>query len=186
MVGRSRARCRDHATSRVRRDGERAAFPRVAPEIEGYSAGLGARVRGSVAHRWIFQMSDVPFTLLFESEENLLMQWEWPLVTAEITFLRRDEGGRLTAPMSGTALRYMPHTVLQDRSVRKALIDADRVVRELYHGVAFVEGPPEFRLLLMYDPHDPYSDVLPGATFTVREGAKVVAHGIVKERVDPA
>jgi hypothetical protein len=87
----------------------------------------------------------------------------------------------------------MPHIVVQDRAVRTAVVDADRVIRELYQGVGFVEGPAEFelgdtaefRLLLMYYPKNPYTDVRPGATFTVREGAKIVAHGVVKKRVDP-
>ncbi len=115
-----------------------------------------------------------------------------PLITAEITFLRTDEGGRVQAPTFNTDARYMPHVVVQSRDVRAAVVSADRVINEPYQGVRFVEGPSDFRLgqtarfvlELMYCPEHPYADVQPGATFTVREGAKVVAHGVVLSRTD--
>jgi len=83
---------------------------------------------------------------------------------------------------------------VQGRDVRKASVDADGQNRESYQGVAFVEGPVGFRLgdtarfvlELMYYPEHRYEDVRPGATFTVREGGKIVAHGIVVNRNDPA
>ncbi len=37
-------------------------------------------------------------------------------------------------------------------------------------------------LILMYAPSDIYSNVVPGATFTLREGGKVVGHGEIKNR----
>ena len=43
-----------------------------------------------------------------------------------------------------------------------------------------------FVLELMYHPDLPYSDVQPGATFTVREGGRIVGHGVVLSRTEPA
>ena len=116
-----------------------------------------------------------------------------PFVNAEITFLRTDEGGRMRAPVFNVRSRYMPHIVVQSREVRHAVVDADRFCREPYLGVAFVEGPSEFRLgetasfvlELVYHPDVRYDDVRAGATFTVREGPKIVAHGVVLSRNDP-
>jgi hypothetical protein len=122
------------------------------------------------------------------------MEFEsFPIITAEITFLRTEEGGRSTPPIFSDSTRYMPHIVIQDRFVRKAVIGADRVIREAYQGVAFIDGPNDlqlgksgqFRLVLMYYPNNQYASVQSGATFTVREGAKIVAHGVVVDRADP-
>jgi hypothetical protein len=61
-------------------------------------------------------------------------------------------------------------------------MDGDRML-----GVAFVDGPHvplvgvEMRvaMTLMYYPHPMYEDLEPGVTFTVREGAQIVAYGTV-------
>lgn len=37
---------------------------------------------------------------------------------------------------------------------------------------------------LMYHPRVDYSEVASGAEFTVREGGKIVAHGMIKSRED--
>ena len=116
-----------------------------------------------------------------------------PLINAEVTFLRTDEGGRVQATVFNEPSRYMPHVVIQDRGVRKPVIGTDGVIHEPYQPVAFASGPVDFRLgdtarfliELMYYPQHPYDDVLPGATFTLREGARIVAHGVVLNRHDP-
>jgi hypothetical protein len=121
------------------------------------------------------------------------MLFDRPHITAEVTFLRTEEGGRVQAPTFPARGRYMPHIVVQGRGVRRAVIDADRTSREPYQGVAFLEGPSGYRLgesacfvlELMYYPNHRYIDVQPGATFTVREGPKIVAHGVVLTRTDP-
>ena len=100
----------------------------------------------------------------------------------------------MTAPTFTGPGSYMPHIVVQGRDVRRAVIEHDRDLREPYQGVRFAAGPGNFRLgdtaefvlELMYYPELPYLDVQPGATFTVREGRKVVAHGVVLTRIDPA
>ena len=88
----------------------------------------------------------------------------------------------------------MPHVVIQSRDVRRSVRDPDGIDREPYQGVAFLEGPPNyvagdaghFVLELMYYPDVSYADVQPGATFTVREGGKIVGHGVVLSRTEPA
>lgn len=70
------------------------------------------------------------------------------------------------------AMGYMAHLVVKDGSE--------------YLGVKFVDGEPVFgkpgifRLFLMYEGVD-YSPLIPGVEITVREGAKIVAHGRVLE-----
>ncbi len=117
-----------------------------------------------------------------------------PKIHAEITFLREDEGGRKFLPIMGIEAKYRPHLVIQERTVRKVLVDSDRVIREEYLGVQFNNEIKELGLLadewtrryelsLMYHPRVDYSAVIPGATFTVREGGKIVGHGIVLRRL---
>jgi hypothetical protein len=88
----------------------------------------------------------------------------------------------------------MPHIVVQPREVRKAVVDGKGVGTELYEGVEFIERPAYYRVGtpgvfvfdLMYFPGHQYTSVQPGATFTVREGLRIVAHGLVKVRANPA
>jgi len=114
-----------------------------------------------------------------------------PRITADIVFLRPEEGGRVVVPLFNlTSSPYMPHIVIQDRAIRSATVGPNGTGDELYQGIAFVKGPQNYRpgesgrfeMELMYFPNMPYDDVQSGATFTVREGAKIVAHGVVLER----
>ncbi len=99
-------------------------------------------------------------------------------ITAELTFLPRSQGGRISLPrLPWTAAyggAYMPHLVAEN--------DTE------YLGVRFVCGPQPvvgepavFELELMYPGVD-YSSLQPGVTVTVREGGRVVARGRVLER----
>jgi hypothetical protein len=112
-----------------------------------------------------------------------------PLVECAVTFLTPDQGGRRT-PFAPDALRgnhYRPHIVVGDPSQRHALIDDRGSSAEEYIGVAFSDGPtqPELGaemrvvLTLMYFPHQMYDRLIPGTTFTMREGSTVVAYGHV-------
>lgn len=115
-----------------------------------------------------------------------------PTITAEIVFLAPEDGGRVQLPEFGLSSRYMPHLVVQSRDIRRSVVDADGVGREDYLGVAFVAGPlqfqfgesAEFELQLMYHPSAAYEALQVGATFTVREGGRVVAYGEVLSRSD--
>jgi hypothetical protein len=109
---------------------------------------------------------------------------ERPQIEAEIVFLPPAEGGRRTLPEVG----YAPHLVLQDREVRAAELNAIYMlgVRVLALPSDLALGEPgRLALELMYYPGVDYSRVVPGETFTVREGPRVVAHGVVLGRQDP-
>jgi translation elongation factor EF-Tu-like GTPase len=115
-----------------------------------------------------------------------------PRVTVDVVFLEQQEGGRQLPPDVGQSGLYRPHIVLQHRSVRGVISNERNVPTEGYLGVAFVEGPTSVRigetvrctLELCYFPNVPYAQVGAGATFTIREGASVVGHGVVIERTD--
>lgn len=86
--------------------------------------------------------------------------------------------------------RYMPHIVIQSSDVRAPkAIDGNMIVDD-YLGVRFLSGPeepiPEQRLEcemeLMYHPSVDYDAAREGATFTVREGGKVIGFGVVTSR----
>jgi hypothetical protein len=115
-------------------------------------------------------------------------------IGAEIVILSSDEGGRAT-PLLPAAYRgqYRPQIVLQPRDTRQAKIelrDGMRHVVDEYLGVAFWSGPDPIpisqpftaTLFLMYPEHPAYGPVVPGAEFTLREGAKIVGHGRVLKR----
>ncbi len=79
---------------------------------------------------------------------------------------------------------------MQSPDIRHAVVDDDGLGREPYLGVCFLAAPQDVRpgvlvtvtLGLMYHPHVDYSEVLPGATFTIREGGRVVGYGQVIDR----
>src|SRR5271169_2233053 len=89
-----------------------------------------------------------------------------------------------------TGLQYRPHIVIGDRHQSKAIIGPDRVIAEEYLGVGFTAGPAEVpvgkevqvEMMLAYWPNLEYVRAVPGATFTVREGPRVVAHGTITGR----
>jgi hypothetical protein len=72
--------------------------------------------------------------------------------------------------------------------------DGMRHITDEYLGVAFWSGPEQIpvstpftlTMLLMYAPHPAYDRVVPGAEFTIREGAKIVGHGRVLRRATDA
>ena len=114
---------------------------------------------------------------------------KWPHLHLEITFLSTSEGGRdKPPPQIGRAPgKYRPHIVIGDPKQRKAIIVGNEI-RETYLGVIFVSGPDEVRVgepieaeaELMYYPQTEHEAVVPGATFTIREGARIVGYGRVR------
>ena len=116
-----------------------------------------------------------------------------PRLTAEVVFFGREHGGRLHPPTFSPSHPYMPHIVVQDRSIRQAATVGNALM-DAYKGVAFTEPPVNLQagtsgvsgLVLMYYPEVDYADVQPGTTITIREGGKVVGHGVVLTRADPA
>ena len=112
---------------------------------------------------------------------------EMPRIEAEVTFLPECEGGRKEPPQLLSGGQYRAHLVVGDPNQRKAAIIGNES-QETYLGVAFVSGPSNIEsgksfpaeLVLMYWPHPMYESLVPGVTFTMREGARIVGYGRVK------
>ena len=83
--------------------------------------------------------------------------------------------------------RYMPHIVLGDPSQREAVIGPKNTIAERYLGVVVSDAPDELvpgesvevALQLMYWPEEQYEGVVPGATFTLREGPTIIGFGTI-------
>ncbi len=115
---------------------------------------------------------------------------KWPHLQLEVTFLSTSEGGRDTPPpqIGRAPGKYRPHIVIGDPNQRKAIVVGNEI-RETYLGVIFVSGPDVVRVgepieaeaVLMYYPLPEHAAVVAGATFTVREGARIVAYGRVND-----
>ena len=105
-----------------------------------------------------------------------------PVVEARVTLLPELSHGRRLL----TNGQYRPHIVIGPQSQRAAIRDGNRMT-ENYLGVVFIGGPEqmepgdtaEAKLALMYFPEEPYADVQPGATFTIREGPLIVGYGVI-------
>lgn len=108
-----------------------------------------------------------------------------PAIEAEVTLLKTEEGGR-TAPLRlepGSPF-YMPHLVIGDPKQKSA---SGKLL-----GVAFRRAPLKLapgdtatvRMDLMYHPQVDYRELVPGVSFTVREGPRIVGHGRVIKRED--
>jgi hypothetical protein len=110
-----------------------------------------------------------------------------PRITAQITFLPPSEGGRENLPTDFSAGRYCPHVVVGDPNQRKGVF-VNNVAQEKYLGVAFVGAPSNVlagepvvvELALMYWPNVSYDSLVPGATFTLREGPHIIGFGTVQ------
>lgn len=80
----------------------------------------------------------------------------------------------------------MPHVVVGDPRQREAKISGNTIT-EHYLGVLVADAPDEIppggtaevTLRLMYWPGETYEQLLPGATFTVREGPTIIGFGRV-------
>jgi hypothetical protein len=117
------------------------------------------------------------------------MQPRVQLVKASVTLLPELEHGR---QISGNL--YRPHIVIGPTSQRQAKIAEGNRLIESYLGIQFCAEPSELkpgvttaaRFILMYfhDAPDLYRSVVPGATFTIREGPKIVGYGTVEARSD--
>jgi len=87
----------------------------------------------------------------------------------------------------------MPHIVVGDPSWREAQIGAGNLFTEHYLGVCVKDAADELSpgltsdvtLVLMYWPNEKYEDVVPGATFTLREGPHIVGFGRVVSEQNP-
>lgn len=136
-------------------------------------------------------MADVP-RLAFAPMIDVEAQ---PRIVAEIVMLSSAEGGRTRGITIEPDSRYMPHLAIDDRANRKARTDANNHSLEHYMGVLFepalsvtdtATGSGQYPLRLMYYPRVDYSTLQTGATFTVREGGRIVGHGVVLSSTLPS
>ena len=112
-----------------------------------------------------------------------------PRITAKITFLSASEGGRDVLPANLSSGQYRPHVVID--SNQPGAEAHESFAEETYLGVSFdnvptqvVPGQPFLAdLVLMYWPDIKYEGLVPGATFTIREGPNTVGHGRVESDV---
>lgn len=111
-----------------------------------------------------------------------------PTIRASLTLLPELERGRNTLWRA-----YRPHIVIGPPDQRKAKMQGNTCI-EPYRGVVIMDEylqiepgeTTEVTMLLAYyePPRLIYEDVVPGATFTLREGPNIVGHGIVLSRSD--
>lgn len=107
-----------------------------------------------------------------------------------VTFLDYQNGGRVTSPELSSGV-YMPHIVVQSPDVRAPRCDGNTIVED-YLGIRFLSGAKnvipqqsyDCEFALTYHPIVDYNAVRIGATFTLREGGKVVGFGTVLARID--
>ncbi len=111
-----------------------------------------------------------------------------PTIVVDVVMLSASEGGRNYPIQIDTNTRYMPHLAIDDRNNRIARTDANGHSIEHYMGVQFETalsctdpstGSGRYPLRLIYHPSVNYAALKPGATFTVREGGRIVGHGVV-------
>ena len=110
---------------------------------------------------------------------------EQPIANARVTFIATTAGGRETIPTLNQMPYYRPHIVVQDSSIRQATYDDAGISNEHYMGVEFVAGPESAdfempvrcKLRFTYYPRVDYTTACKGATFTVREGGRIVGYG---------
>lgn len=111
-----------------------------------------------------------------------------PQITTVIRFLSPEQLGR-ERRFSASPI-YRPHVVVGDPSRRTATLDARGFGDEHYLGVQFTGDGRELltgtdhtvTMDLLYHPGVDYSELVPGATFTIREGPVVVGFGRVIAR----
>lgn len=111
-----------------------------------------------------------------------------PTIRASVTLLPELPRGRNTLWRA-----YRPHIVIGPPEQRRAKMEGNACV-ERYQGVVFMDEfvqiepgeTVEITMLLAYyeEPDRVYADVVPGATFTVREGPNIVGYGVVLSRTD--
>lgn len=108
-------------------------------------------------------------------------------VTLKARFFSSDEGGRSTLfPDMLSKGIYRPHLVVGDPDNKIAEKDSDNKLIEDYLGVEFISQSSSLvadkdiiaKVRLIYSGVD-YSALTKNATFTIREGGKIVGNGIV-------
>jgi translation elongation factor EF-Tu-like GTPase len=100
-------------------------------------------------------------------------------IEVEMVFLTKAEGGREQPPFLTPPGSYRPHFVAGDG-------DYYAMIFEVAPESVQAQVPFTATLSLVYYPRVDYTPFIPGAEFTVREGARVVGRGRVTKRLyDP-
>jgi hypothetical protein len=115
---------------------------------------------------------------------------EREMIEVELTFRPLSEGGRVMPDGILSGFHYRPHIVIGPPDQKHVVVAEGYNLTETYLGVAFAKGPERIELsrpfiaeaALMYSPALEYSFVIPDATFTLREGQRIVGHGRVIKR----
>ena len=108
----------------------------------------------------------------------------------DLTFRPVVQGGRDFPDDILNDRKYRPHIVIGDINHRQPIVADGNYHLENYLGIAFMNGPSHIepgksclaQALLIYAPAKEYSAAVPGATFTLREGGRIVGHGRIKKR----
>ncbi len=108
-----------------------------------------------------------------------------PTIKSLVTFLDEEHGGRKNLPVLPSS-EYRPHIVIQSPDIRTATPE------DHYLGVRFLAAPAELSFQLAYEcmlelsyhPRVDYSKASAGATFTIREGGRVIGFGTITERME--
>jgi hypothetical protein len=132
---------------------------------------------------WMNSRRRVNSTVMLRDAMN-----ELPRIQAEVTFLPESEGGRKEPPQLSSGGQYRPHLVVGDPNQRQPVTIGNEI-QEIYLGVAFVSGPAKVEsgksylteLALLYWPQPMYESLVPNATFTMREGARIIGYGRVRK-----
>jgi hypothetical protein len=121
--------------------------------------------------------------------ESRRMEIRSLLITARVTFLSEEDGGR-SDPAINTS-KYRPSIVFGDLNQRKPILGEDgRTLIEPYRMAAFAGdgetllpgNPYDTELVISYYPDlSGYETPEPGDTFTIREGPRIVGFGEVLE-----
>jgi len=115
-----------------------------------------------------------------------------PTINAELTFLSDIGSSQLETPRILNE-KYRPHLVVGSPKQRLVIVKpGTNENTEHYLGVNFKQGPQNYKademikaeLNLVYYPEELYVELQPGATFTIREGGKIVGYGTVITRND--
>lgn len=112
------------------------------------------------------------------------------MVEMELTFRSVSDGGRVIPNGIFQNFRYRPHIVIGQPDQKAVIVSDGNRITEIYLGVAFSNGPehvePSIPVIteaaLIYWPNVDYSNVVSGATFTLREGGHIVGHGCIIKR----
>jgi hypothetical protein len=110
------------------------------------------------------------------------------ILVVDLTFLRREDGGKVQLP-GPPFLRYSPHLVVQMPDIRQAIMEENNIVED-YVPVEFLDGPLDyvagetgrFQIAIVHAIKTSCESLHPGATFTVREGSRIIGFGTVVER----